>query len=57
VAMSAGDQIDDHRHCLEVGMDDYISKPFIPRDMNLVLRRHLLHLVQRRYCVAEQAPA
>jgi len=57
VAMSAGDQIDDHRHCLVVGMDDYVSKPFMPRNMNLVLRRHLQHLVQRRCCVAEKAPA
>jgi len=48
VAMSAGDQIDDHRHCLEVGMNDYISKPFVPRDMNRVLRRHLQKRVQRR---------
>jgi signal transduction histidine kinase/FixJ family two-component response regulator len=48
VAMSAGDQIDDHRHCLEVGMNDYISKPFVPRDMNRVLRRHLQSRVGRR---------
>jgi len=52
VAMSAGDQIDDHRHCLEVGMNDYISKPFVPRDMNRVLRRHLQNLVQRRGLVS-----
>jgi signal transduction histidine kinase/CheY-like chemotaxis protein len=48
VAMSAGEQIDDHRHCLEVGMNDYISKPFVPREMNRVLRRHLQNRVQRR---------
>ncbi len=48
VAMSAGDQIDDHRHCLEVGMNDYISKPFVPRQMTRVLRRHLHNRVQRR---------
>lgn len=48
VAMSAGDQFDDHRHCLEVGMNDYISKPFVPRDMNRVLRRHLQQRVRRR---------
>jgi signal transduction histidine kinase/FixJ family two-component response regulator len=54
VAMSAGNQIDDHRHCLEVGMNDYISKPFVPRDMNRVLRRHLQTLVQRRRLAAEQ---
>ena len=43
VAMSAGDQIDDHRHCLEVGMNDYISKPFRLRELvariRAVLRR------------------
>jgi len=48
VAMSAGDQIDDHRHCLEVGMNDYISKPFVPREMNRALRRHLQNRVARR---------
>jgi signal transduction histidine kinase/CheY-like chemotaxis protein len=47
VAMSAGDQFDDHRHCLEVGMNDYISKPFVPREMNRVLRRHLQHRADR----------
>ncbi len=55
VAMSAGDPIDDHRHCLEVGMNDYISKPFVPRDMNRVLRRHLQNLVQRRGLATAQA--
>ena len=54
VAMSAGDPIDDHRHCLEVGMNDYISKPFVQRDMNRVLRRHLQNLVQRRGLATEQ---
>lgn len=48
VAMSAGDAMDDHRHCLEVGMNDHISKPFVPRDMNRVLRRHLQDRVSRR---------
>lgn len=56
VAMSAGDQIDDHRHCLEVGMNDYISKPFVPEDMNRVLYRHLHKLVQRRGIPAAPAP-
>lgn len=54
VAMSAGDQFDDHRHCLEVGMNDYISKPFVPRDMNRVLRRHLQQRVRRRGVRLEQ---
>jgi DNA-binding response OmpR family regulator len=48
VAMSAGEQVDDHRHCLEVGMNDHISKPFVPRDMNHVLRRHLQQRGRRR---------
>ncbi|TDP85855.1 signal transduction histidine kinase [Aquabacterium commune] len=48
VAMSAGDPIDDHRHCLEVGMNDHIRKPFVPSDMNRVLRRHLGVRVGRR---------
>ncbi len=57
VAMSAGDQIDDHRHCLEVGMNDFISKPFVQRDMNRVLCRHLQNLVKRRGRMAVPAPA
>lgn len=48
VAMSAVDQFDDHRHCLEVGMNDYNSKPLVPREMNRVLRRHLQHWAHRR---------
>jgi signal transduction histidine kinase/CheY-like chemotaxis protein len=56
VAMSAGDQIDDHRHCLEVGMNDYISKPFVPRDMNRVLRRYLQDPVQQRRRSTGRAP-
>ena len=48
VAMSAGDPMDDHRRCLEVGMNDHISKPFVPREMNLVLRRHLQDRESRR---------
>jgi CheY-like chemotaxis protein len=56
VAMSAGDQIDDHRHCLEVGMNDYIGKPFVPRDMNRVLRRHLQDPARRRRRPTDRAP-
>jgi len=48
VAMTAGDPIDDQRHCLEVGMNDHIRKPFVPSDMNRVLRRHLGTRVPRR---------
>lgn len=48
VAMSAGDQVTDQRHCIEVGMNDYLGKPFAPRDMNRVLRRYLAHPVSRR---------
>jgi signal transduction histidine kinase/CheY-like chemotaxis protein len=55
VAMSAGDPIQDHRHCLEVGMNDFISKPFVPRDMNRVLRRHLQKRVRRRGLAKTQA--
>ena len=57
VAMSAGDQVADHRHCLEVGMNDYISKPFVPRDMNRVLRSHLQNLAQRRCAMGTAAAA
>jgi signal transduction histidine kinase/ActR/RegA family two-component response regulator len=56
VAMSAGDQIDDRWRCMEVGMNDFTSKPFVPRDMNRVLRRYLQRLRQRRACVVLPAP-
>jgi CheY-like chemotaxis protein len=57
VAMSAGDQLDDHRHCLDVGMNDFTSKPFVQRDLHRVLRRHLLTLSKRRRREASSASA
>jgi signal transduction histidine kinase/CheY-like chemotaxis protein len=48
VAMSAGDQVNDQRQCLEVGMNDFIGKPFVPRDMVRVLRQFLQHPVRQR---------
>jgi signal transduction histidine kinase/CheY-like chemotaxis protein len=48
VAMSAGDHIDDRRRFLEVGMNDFTSKPFVLRDLNRVLRRYLQNQTQRR---------
>ncbi len=42
VAVSAGKyHSDDHRQCLAVGMNDYLSKPFHRDDLLRVLRRHL----------------
>ena len=41
VAMSASNQPEDHRQCLSVGMDDFISKPFAPIELARTLRRHL----------------
>jgi signal transduction histidine kinase/DNA-binding NarL/FixJ family response regulator len=43
VAMSASNQPEDHRLCLSVGMDDFISKPFAPAELARTLRRHLHH--------------
>jgi len=57
VAMSAGDQLDDHRHCLDVGMNDFTSKPFVQRDLHRVLRRHLVTLSKRRRREASSASA
>lgn len=57
VAMSAGDQIDDRRHCLDVGMNDFTSKPFVQHDLHRVLRRHLQTLSKRRCQEAVSAPA
>jgi signal transduction histidine kinase/CheY-like chemotaxis protein len=47
VAMSASNEPDDHRQCLAVGMDDFVSKPFMPTEMARVLRRHLQNRTPR----------
>ena len=56
VAMSAGDQVNDQRQCLEVGMNDFIGKPFVPSDMVRVLRHYLQHPVCRRLVSTGSAP-
>lgn len=39
IAMTANALVGDREHCLEVGMDDYISKPINPKALNLVLEK------------------
>ncbi|MEW6279547.1 MAG: response regulator, partial [Candidatus Eremiobacterota bacterium] len=39
VAMTAYAMPGDRERCLSAGMDDYVSKPFVPDDLLAVLRR------------------
>ena len=39
IAMTANALIDDRQRCLQVGMDDYISKPIHPHELKDTLER------------------
>ena len=41
IAMTAGAMAGDRQKCLDVGMDDYLSKPVIKSDLIRALHRHL----------------
>jgi CheY-like chemotaxis protein len=43
IAMTAGttDQDQDREDCIEAGMDDYVTKPVVPVDLNELLGRWL----------------
>ncbi len=40
IAMTAHAMKEDRERCLEGGMDDYVSKPIQPRDINEAIQRH-----------------
>ena len=39
IAMTANALLDDRQRCLQVGMDDYISKPIHPQELKETLQR------------------
>lgn len=41
VAMTANALAADREHCLEVGMNDFIAKPFQPSELNAVIQKYL----------------
>jgi len=40
IAMTAHSQVEDRQHCLQVGMNDYLSKPILPKDLTAALHRY-----------------
>jgi CheY-like chemotaxis protein len=48
IAMSAHALIGDHEHALQVGLDDFIAKPFSPRDVVAKVNRILEGVAARR---------
>jgi two-component system, sensor histidine kinase len=60
VAMTANAMAGDREHCLAMGMDDYISKPFEERDLARVLAKWLINDANEADVedgVAEAAPS
>lgn len=40
IAMTAHSQVEDRQQCLQVGMNDYLSKPVLSEDLTAALRRY-----------------
>ena len=55
VALTANVQAEDRQRCIDAGMNDFIAKPFRPRDLAAVLRRWLPEKVGAGGTAAESA--
>ena len=41
IALTANSSKEERKHALELGMDDYLSKPYTPEDLQSVLKKHV----------------
>ena len=54
IAMTAHAMKGDREHCVEAGMDDYVSKPIRPRDMFRTIEAQLLSKFAREHSTAHR---
>ena len=41
IALTANSSMEERKHALELGMDDYLTKPYSPEDLQAVLQKHI----------------